>query len=289
MTPRYRAPSSRLGILVAVISAIALATVPTVWGRADGPAGEPRRVVLFIGDGMGLSQVTLGRLAAGRAGRPYAFDRFRTIGLASTESLDSPVTDSAAAATALAGGVKPRNGGVGVDGDLRPRRSLLEVARDAGFATGLVTTTRITHATPAGFAAHVAHRDLEDAIAGQLVESGVDVLCGGGRRSFGTDRIAALTTAGYAIAKDPAQLRAPASLLAVKSSAERFARENSPPDGTAYDPEKLRKAIATCYGFAPTDAELALARSGRGNDAAQMLVGHVASRRFGVGFFEVDF
>ncbi len=195
---------TRAALLIAGAATMWIAAVAL---RADARAPGPRRVVLFIGDGMGLAHVTLGRLAAERAKRPYAFDRFATVGLADTRSADSVVTDSSAAATALAAGYKTKNGFLGVDATKTPRRTVFELARRAGFKTGLVTTTRITHATPASFAAHVVDRHSEHAIAEQYVESGVDVLLGGGREYMTADRLAVLSSAGYAVVTSAAALR----------------------------------------------------------------------------------
>ena len=94
------------------------------------------------------------------------------------------ITDSAAAGTALATGYKTDNGIVSQTPEGKTLYTVLENARNKGKATGLVTTTRITHATPAVFATHIDDRDNENAIAEQYVDSGVDVLLGGGLRHF---------------------------------------------------------------------------------------------------------
>ena len=91
------------------------------------------------------------------------------------------MTDSAAGATALSSGYKTNNGFLGLDPSKRARTTILELAHAAGLRTGLVTTTTITNATPAGFASHVAERNDEDAVAVQYLGEGVDVLMGGGR------------------------------------------------------------------------------------------------------------
>ncbi|MBL4846293.1 MAG: alkaline phosphatase [Planctomycetes bacterium] len=178
-------------------------------------AGLPGRksVIFFIGDGMGLSQVTLGRLGAQSLKRTYHLDRFKSIGLASTRSGNERVTDSAAGATALAAGVKTYNKAIGLDMQKRPVETILEVAHRGGYATGLVTTTRITHATPACFVAKVEHRSKEKEIASQLTarasEQGYpQVMIGGGARYFTPAQLAALGEAGFALPKTQAELAA---------------------------------------------------------------------------------
>lgn len=190
---------------------LAFAIEPTRSQDAPRPAKRPS-VIFFIGDGMGISQVTLGRVVAQHRGEPYHLDRFRTIGLAGTRSADWVVTDSAASATALASGFKTKNQVVGLDPQGKPVKGLVEVAHEQGLATGVVTTTRITHATPAGFIAHVAHRDMEEEIAGQLVAAArqgwPDVLIGGGRRYFKAAEQQALREAGYTLVTDAGALAA---------------------------------------------------------------------------------
>ena len=133
--------------------------------RSDSP--PPRNVIVLIGDGMGVSQITLTRLLHGR----LALEDFPVTGLVRTDSADAWVTDSAAAATAIATGRKTNNFAVGMDAEGKPLRTILESARGRGLATGLVTTSRITHATPASFAAHVDSRQKEGEIAKQYLAS----------------------------------------------------------------------------------------------------------------------
>ena len=104
-------------------------------------------------------------------------------GLVHTDPADpkQAVTDSAAAATAFSTGVKTFNGAIGVDAQGSPVRTLLEDARRAGKATGLVTTSQVTDATPAAYAAHVSDRAQQSEIARQFLErSKPDVILGGG-------------------------------------------------------------------------------------------------------------
>ncbi len=159
---------------------------PTIRIEFDGlgsPRPRARNLILLIGDGMGAAHRFAGQLLlAGRSGA-LAMDRMPYRGQIGTLSLDpeSFVTDSAAAATAIATGVKTVNGAVSVDSDGRSRATIHELARRAGKATGLVTTCQVTDATPAAFGAHVIHRSDQSEIARQyLEESGIDVILGGG-------------------------------------------------------------------------------------------------------------
>ncbi len=178
---------------------------------AVASADRPKNVVLLIGDGFGPAYATMARVAAGR---PLALDAILA-GTVSTAATSSEVTDSAAGATAFSCGIKTYNGAIGVDATGAPCLTVLEAAEAAGLATGLVTTTRLTHATPAAFAAHVAGRDEEAEIAVQLLAAGVDVLFGGGLRFFtpeaaygsrsdGRDLTREALERGYAVATDRA-------------------------------------------------------------------------------------
>jgi len=142
-----------------------------------------RNVILLIGDGMGQAHRLAGQLLLrGRTGR-LAMDQLPAAGLMSTISADYLhfVTDSAAAATALATGMKTQNGAVAVDVSGRPLPTILELAKRAGKSVGLVTTCQLTDATPAAFGAHVPMRSDQSEVARQyLEETGVDVLLGGG-------------------------------------------------------------------------------------------------------------
>jgi alkaline phosphatase len=134
----------------------------------------------MIGDGMGPVQRQAGRLA--RRGS-LVMDTLPVHGMMETSCADpiATVTDSAAAATALATGVKTYNGAIGVGLDGQPLTTILEHAKRAGLAAGLVTTCQITDATPAAFAAHVEIRTDHSEIARQFIEdAGVDVILGGG-------------------------------------------------------------------------------------------------------------
>jgi alkaline phosphatase len=167
---------------------------------ADDEAGESastKNVILLIGDGMGFPQLTLARIdKAGENLSDYAtaelfMDGMEQTGYVSTFSANSFVTDSAPASTAMATGHKTNNGVIGQDATAVPKKmdgknltTILEMAEKAGLSTGLITTTRITHATPAAFYAHVDNRDNESEIADQLSKSNVEVILGGGLQYF---------------------------------------------------------------------------------------------------------
>jgi alkaline phosphatase len=171
-------PVSRSGshpIWKAIVSSLRLTEIE------DRPIA--RNVILLIGDGMGQAHRFAAQLlAAGRGGR-LAMDRLPYVGEMGTTTVDptSFVTDSAAAATAIATGVKTLNGSVSIDLKGQERTTILELAKASGRSVGLVSTCQITDATPAAFAAHVPHRADQSEVARQYIErTGVDVILGGG-------------------------------------------------------------------------------------------------------------
>src|SRR5690606_3456026 len=168
----------------------------TVHAPATAERTDPqqaRNVILIIGDGMGPQQLGLlfayARHAPGSTvpNRTAAIEQMAidgTVGLVRTEPYGAVVVDSAAAATQLATGKWAGSEMIGVDFEGNPARTVVEVARDLGKATGLVSDTRLTHATPAAFAAHQADRGMENEIAVDMISSRVDVLLSGGLRYF---------------------------------------------------------------------------------------------------------
>ncbi len=145
---------------------------------------KPRKVknvIFMIGDGMGLNQLYAGMTANGGN---LNIERCTHIGLAKTYSANSYITDSAAGGTALATGNKTNNGMIGMNADSVAVKSVLSMAEEAGMATGLVATVRITHATPAAFYAHQINRGMYEEIAAEMLTSGVDFFVGGGRNNF---------------------------------------------------------------------------------------------------------
>ncbi len=142
------------------------------------PGDEPAAVIVFIASGAGTAHWTL----AGLASADLATARMPVGGLMDTRGWDHEVTGGAPAATAIATGVRSFIGAVGVGPDSLPRESVLEVAHGLEWATGLVTTGRITDPTPAAFAAHVPSQSQRLEIFQQMRDLPVQVLLGGGAR-----------------------------------------------------------------------------------------------------------
>ncbi|MCD7099380.1 alkaline phosphatase [Stenotrophomonas sp. MMGLT7] len=183
-------------------------------------AGKARNVILFLGDGMSLTTVAAARILDGqRRGNPgeenlLSWERFPATAFSKTYNVDSQTPDSAGTMTAIATGVKTHMGAIGVSAGRRDDcadsldkglLSWMQLADSAGMATGIVTTTRLTHATPAATYAHSPERNWENDsqlpepakaagcrdIAQQLLSSarfgrGPLVVLGGGRREFTT-------------------------------------------------------------------------------------------------------
>lgn len=229
-------------------AALALLALPLgVSAEAPRPR-QAKNLILFIGDGMGPTSVTAARIYLyGEAGRLH-MERLPRTALVKTYSLDAQTTDSAPSMSAYMTGVKMRNevlsmssdtvariepdGHCASSGNGTPVRTLLELAKAAGKRVGVVTTTEVTHATPAATYAHLCHRDLAYDIAAQAVPggagfnsalgSGLDVLMGGAQahwtprdavknptgRPDGRDLLAELRAQGVAVITSAAELRA---------------------------------------------------------------------------------
>ncbi len=182
------------------------------------PDNQVRNIILFIGDGMGLSHLTAARINVfGPDGR-FQIERMPVTGLVATHAVDDLITDSAAAGTAFSCGIKTTNGSVGVDSSGASHSTILETARDAGLSTGLITTTSLSDATPAVFAAHARNRKMQAEIAVQLIQARVNVLFGEGaffyprtdprsHRQDGTNPIELARQSGYTFVDKKEELR----------------------------------------------------------------------------------
>ena len=146
--------------------------------------GRPKNIVLLIGDGAGLNQITLSRMAISGVNSRLYIDQLPYSGISLTHSADNIITDSAAAATAWATGAKTKNKFISVTPNEKVLTSLTEAIFKKGYLSGIVATSSITHATPAAFYAHVNNRYKEKKIASQLQNSNINIAFGGGLNFF---------------------------------------------------------------------------------------------------------
>jgi len=151
------------------------------WTPVPEPAKMPKNIILMIGDGMGLAQITAGLYAQEEG---LNLERFPATGLIKTHSAKHLITDSAAGATAFACGCKTYNGAIGMTTQKKPCFTILEEAEAFGLATGMVSSSSITHATPASFIAHARDRTLMEEIATYFLKTDIDLFIGGGMRYF---------------------------------------------------------------------------------------------------------
>ncbi|MBV1776721.1 alkaline phosphatase [Burkholderiaceae bacterium DAT-1] len=212
----------------------------------------PRNVLFFLGDGMGINTLTAARIYAGGEDGELTIDTLPETAFIKTYSNDAQVTDSAPSMSAYMTGIKMNNEVISMSADTKAIdpvedanknklgnncgtgngksvQTLLEIAKAQGLSTGVVTTTRVTHATPAATYSHICHRDLENDIAAMAVPGGagyntalgdgLDVLMGGGRQFFtpskdggkradGRDLVAEFKAKNYAFASNATELAA---------------------------------------------------------------------------------
>lgn len=212
----------------------------------------PKNVIFFLGDGMGMNTLTAARIYAVGEDGDLTIDTLPESAFVKTYSNDAQVTDSAPSMAAYMTGVKMNNEVLSMSADTvavgpvldangnrlgnacganngRPVTTLLELAKTQGLAAGVVTTTRVTHATPAATYSHICHRDLENDIAAAVVPGGIgynaalgaglDVLLGGGtqfflpkdkggKRADGRDLVAEMKAKGYTTVGNAAEFNA---------------------------------------------------------------------------------
>ncbi|MEH6656807.1 alkaline phosphatase [Leeuwenhoekiella marinoflava] len=139
---------------------------------------KPVNVILMIGDGNGLAQITSAQVANGG---DLTVSKLKDIGFSKTASSDDLVTDSAAGATAMSTGFKTHNRAIGVDTSDKPLKNITEILGADGYAIGLITTDAIDGATPASFFAHRKERDDAAGILADLKDSKIDFFIAGGK------------------------------------------------------------------------------------------------------------
>lgn len=163
------------------VSTPTVATGPTPAPAIPAKKQQAKNIILLIGDGMGLTQVSTTYVFGNET---PSFSRFKYIGLHENRPIGKIITDSASGATAFSTGYKSYNSAIGVDKDTIPRETILEWAAKQNKATGVISTSSITHATPASFFAHVAKRSQQEDIALDFLEAQVDFTAGGGTKWF---------------------------------------------------------------------------------------------------------
>ncbi len=238
-----------LGLIAIAVAAI----LPACGGSSGGSSSTPKNVIFFLGDGMGMTTMTAARIYKAGEDGSLTMDTLPETAFVKTYSNDAQVTDSAPSMAAYMTGVKMNNEVVSMSSDTsaydkttlssyvsgadttcpttgngKSVPTLMELAKKSNLATGIVTTTRITHATPAVTYAHLCHRDGENTIAAQLVPNGkeynaalgdgIDVILGGGlayfqpktttgsKRTDTRDLIAELQTSGYSFVAKNSEL-----------------------------------------------------------------------------------
>lgn len=164
-------------------------------------SGQPKNVILIIGDGMGIAQLYA---AMSVSKKSLNIESAKFIGFNRTHSYDDYTTDSAAGGTALATGVKTRNGIIGMRPDSINLTNMIELAHRKGLAGGVVSTSSVTHATPASFVAHNVSRNNYEEIATDYLKTMPEVFIGGGFNNFakrqdGADYISELRVKGYSV------------------------------------------------------------------------------------------
>ncbi len=260
-------------ILAALLLASTAASPAIAKDKHRAPPAEPKakNVILFIGDGMGISTITAARIYEGQKRgetgeeNSLSFEKFPNVALVKTYNTNAQVPDSAGTASAIHTGLKTRIGVLGIgpeavrgvckDALAHQLPTLGEEAKRRGLALGIVTTTRITHATPAAVYAHTADRDWESDtnipadqqgqgckdIALQLAESKFDVALGGGTSMFyGKDAGKLLGgRRGDAAAELPAQWAAKNGGVVVKDAAGLAAAPRNKPILGLFSPSHM--------------------------------------------------
>lgn len=211
----------------------------------------PKNVIVMIGDGMGVAQVS----AALFANRGNLFlTNFMYCGYSQTQSASDFITDSSAGGTALSTGTRTRNGYVAKDTAHQNLTTILEYAERKGLKTGLVSTSAVTHATPASFIAHQDARESYEDIALDFLKTEIDLFIGGGynhfaRRSDGKNLLDSLKNKGYFVSTTldsiPEKCSAKIACLTAPEHTGRLSeRKNMLPEATTIALENLSRDSA---------------------------------------------
>jgi alkaline phosphatase len=207
---------------------------------------KPKNIILFIGDGMGTAQLYAGITVSSQ---PFNLEKFPYSGFSKTYSADSYITDSAAGGTAIACGEKTNNGMIGVKPDSTKVSSITEIAHRNGLGAGVVSTSAITHATPAAFVAHNAGRGNYEEIANDFLKGTIDLFIGGGEDHFrnrkdSADLTTELKKQGFDVVFNPEDMKKSQSMkLAALLAKEHMPKASEGRQGMLS--EMTKKAIQT--------------------------------------------
>ena len=206
-----------------------------------------KNLILLIGDGMGLTHISATRTVNG--GTLNMLD-CKYVGIQSTHAADRYITDSGASSTAIACGQKANYHSIGVDVNEDPLQSILELVRENGYSTALLTTSSIVHATPAAFYAHRPDRDEYENIAYDLFHADVDFFLGGGKKYFdqrsdGINLLDSLMSKNYQVIESLEQVNgtSKAAVFIAEDHPLRYSsgRGDVLPDGVSVALERLNK------------------------------------------------
>jgi alkaline phosphatase len=171
----------KLTITLFLFNAFYIGSLAVNPDKSQNTCEHVKNIILLIGDGMGTAQLYAGWTVNKGV---LNIERAQFIGFSKTYSANSYNTDSGAGGTAISSGYKTNNYSIGIDKTGVAHKSILETAEKMGLSTGMAVTSSVTHATPASFIAHINSRFSEEAIAESYLNSGIDILIGGGRKFF---------------------------------------------------------------------------------------------------------
>ena len=215
---------------------------------------KAKNIILLISDGMSLSQVSTYRLLKGGPNERISVDKFPISGIVLTHSEDAIITDSASSATAYSTGKKTNNGALGTDKDKEVLENFTEIITKYGYVSSLISTSEITHATPAAFASHVDSRRKTDEISIQMMDSDVLTILGGGRHFFLPEEMGGKRSDGLNLLE---QVQSSHTLLTTKAELDTFDFSNKGRLVGLFADEALRdKETPENHVFEPTSSEM---------------------------------
>ena len=215
---------------------------------------KPKNIILLISDGMSLTQVSTYRLLKGGPNERIAVDKFPVSGIVLTHSENAIVTDSASSATAFSTGRKTNNGALGLDEDNKILENFTEIIDRYGYVSSLISTSEITHATPAAYASHVDLRWKTDEISLQMMESNVMTILGGGRHFFLPEDLGGKRTDGLNLLE---QMESSRTVMTEKKELDSFDYSNLGKVVGLFADEALRdKEKPENHVFEPSSSEM---------------------------------